>query len=344
MLKRKALYIIVSAALLLATVFFAYDIFYHVYQPLRFASKIDYHLKPGTSVRQLAHQLYVQDIIRRPYYFEAYARLRGLDVKLQAGEYVIEPGVSTIQILALMRKGAVRQYSFTIIEGWTFKQVITALHAEKLFKHEIAVAANDNEIMALLGYRGEHPEGRFYPDTYYFARDTSEITILKRAYSKMEKILQRQWQQRSENLPIKNAYEALILASIVERESALASERSLVAAVFINRLNQGMRLQTDPTVIYGMGEQYDGDIRFRDLRHDTPYNTYTRSGLPPTPIAMPSEVAIHASLHPADSPVVYFVAKGESDGSHQFSTTLSEHNAAVARYLHKQRTKPGTSK
>jgi len=186
------------------------------------------------------------------------------------------------------------------------------------------------KIMELIGYPGQHPEGRFFPDTYRFPKGTSDIDFLKRAYQVMQKHLEREWSQRDTGLPLKNSYEALILASIVEKETGAEFERPLIAAVFIQRLHKRMRLQTDPTVIYGLGESFDGDIRFRDLRQDTPYNTYLHAGLPPTPIALPGLDAIRAALHPAPTKALYFVSRG--DGTHQFSETLEDHNAAVARY------------
>lgn len=333
----KALLVLLSAACLLAVSVLGLDIWQQLYRPLPYQQTVTFELPRGASVRQIARQLQQAGVLHRPLYFEAYIRLFQLDSRLQAGEYVLSPGLSADQVLDKILTGDVLQHSFTIIEGWTFKQLRAALATEPLFKHTLPVDADYKQVMELLGYAGQHPEGRFYPDTYFFSRNTTDVAFLQRAYRQMAQVLERQWQQRSEGLPIKTPYEALILASIVERESALASERPLVAAVFVNRLNKRMRLQTDPTVIYGMGDEFDGDIRFRDLRRDTPYNTYTRHGLTPTPIAMPSEAAIHASLHPADSPVLYFVAKGEPDGSHHFSTNLAEHNAAVDRYQRRRR-------
>jgi len=190
--------------------------------------------------------------------------------------------------------------------------------------------------MEKIGHKGEHPEGRFYPDTYYVSRGVTDVELLKRAYEAMAKILEEEWLQREDNLPLKSAYEALILASIVEKESAIAEERPLIAGLFINRLRKKMRLQTDPTVIYGI-ENYDGNIRFRDLRKDTPYNTYTRRGLPPTPIALPGREAIHATLHPDKTKYLYFVAYGDGSGRHVFSTNLKDHEKAVDRYQRKKR-------
>jgi UPF0755 protein len=195
---------------------------------------------------------------------------------------------------------------------------------------------SDEQIMEKLGYKGEHPEGRFYPDTYHVSRDMTDLDLLQRAYKTMQKILKSEWDKRENKLPFKTADEALIMASIVEKESAIAEERPLIAGLFINRLRKGMRLQTDPTVIYGI-KNYDGNIRYKDLRKDTPYNTYTRSGLPPTPIAMPGREAIHATLHPDKTKYLYFVAYGDGSGRHQFSKNLKDHEKAVDKYQRKKK-------
>lgn len=333
MLRKTGFFLVVL--ILVAGGFLALNGYRHLYQPLPVQTETEYYLAPGTSLKSLADQLHQLAIIDCPLCFEWYARLTGLDARLQAGEYTIQPGQTAVDLLAAMRRGDVRQYSFTIIEGWTFYQLRKALSENGNLEQDIPAGLDDSGVMALLGFPGQHPEGRFYPDTYHFPRGTTVSRFLLRAYQMMQSILDEQWQQRSENLPLKNAYEALILASIVEKETAVADERPLIAAVFINRLRKRMRLQTDPTVIYGLGSRYDGDIRFRDLKKDTPYNTYTRGGLPPTPIAMPGKDSIHAVLHPTKSGVLYFVAKG--DGSHYFSETLSEHNSAVNKYQRKRR-------
>ncbi len=237
--------------------------------------------------------------------------------------------MTALQLLQQMVDGEVIQHTLTLVEGWSFKQVMVALRAHHAIRATLQ-GLTAAEIMSRLGYAGQHPEGRFFPDTYHFPKATSDIEFLRRAYSAMAERLEQEWVAREPDLPLKSAYEALILASIIEKESAVSAERAEIAGVFIRRLNKGMRLQTDPTVIYGMGEAYDGNIRRRDLRHDTPYNTYTRKGLPPTPIAMPGGEAIHAALHPASAESLYFVARG--DGTHYFSATLEEHNRAVRKY------------
>lgn len=287
---------------------------------------------PGSSVRKIARSMQQQGLIENGRYFVWMARLQGKASQLQAGEYLIEKGMSPSQLLANMVTGKVRQYSITLLEGWNFRQVMAALDESPYLDHQLKGLTAD-EIMARLGRAGEHPEGRFFPDTYHFPRGLSDVDFLKRAYSAMATRLEEEWQHRAEGLPLKSAYEALILASIVEKETGVTGERPQIAGIFVRRLRIGMRLQTDPTVIYGMGLAYDGNIRYRDLRKDTPYNTYTRYGLTPTPIAMPSGEAIHAALHPDEGNSLYFVSRG--DGSHHFSATLEEHECAVNKYQKK---------
>jgi UPF0755 protein len=303
-------------------------------------SQTDYfELSPGTSLRTFATQLQQRGLIGRPVYLVVYARLNGIGTRLQAGEYSIESGMSVLDLLQKMQDGEVRLYNFTIIEGWTFRQLLEALGKSTALQQTLAGDSGDRgrTVMQALGQPDKHPEGQFLPDTYLFAKGTTDIEFLRRAYAAMQIRLQTEWEGRSAGLPLRTPYEALILASIIEKETAVTDERSLIAAVFINRLNKRMRLQTDPTVIYGMGETFDGNIRFRDLRQDTPYNTYTRAGLPPTPIALPGADAIHAALHPAASPVLYFVSRG--NGSHIFSDNLQAHEAAVDQYQRRGRSR-----
>ena len=234
-----------------------------------------------------------------------------------------------MRLLDQVVAGRVIEYPVVLLEGWTFRQFLALLAQAPKLTHSIS-GLTVPAIMERLGHPGEHPEGRFFPDTYYYSAGQTDIMILANAYDKMHKLLQREWEGRENNLPLKNAYEALILASIVEKETGRDDERRLIAGVFINRLRHGMRLQTDPTVIYGMGQTFDGNLRLKDLRRDNPYNTYTRKGLPPTPIAMPGKDALQAVLHPMVTGALFFVARG--DGSHEFSSTLEEHNAAVLKY------------
>ena len=254
--------------------------------------------------------------------------------KIKTGEYLFEQGTTPDQLLKQIVKGATIQYSATIVEGLNFREMMEALQQNEHLEH-ILKGQKPAAIMALIGKPGEHPEGRFLSDTYYFPRGTTDVEFLKRAYNAMEDLLNEEWSKRDPEVPLKSAYEALILASIIEKETAVPSERSAISGVFVRRLNKRMRLQTDPTVIYGIGPKFDGNLRRRDLLNDTPYNTYRRRGLPPTPIAMPGVDAIKAALHPADGDTLYFVARG--DGSHEFSATLEQHNKAVIKYQLKGR-------
>jgi UPF0755 protein len=286
-------------------------------------------IKSGSNIKSIAQDLSLNKIIEDPWLFILLAKLKGVETSVRAGEYEIEPGLTADGLLKLFTEGNSIQYSFTIIEGWSFRQLLAAISEDPVIEHTLQGKTNE-EIMTVLGYPEQHPEGMFFPDTYRFPKGTRDVDFLQRAYQVMQKHLTREWDQRGSNLPLKSSYEALILASIIEKETGAAFERPLISAVFIERLRRKMRLQTDPTVIYGMGEEFDGDIRFRDLKKDTPYNTYMRSGLTPTPIALPGLEAIRAALHPEPSNALYFVSKG--DGTHHFSATLHEHNTAVQRY------------
>ena len=259
---------------------------------------------------------------------------RELDVagKLKVGEYALQPGTTPRDLLTRMRDGKTVQYRFTIVEGWNIRQLRNALKAATPLKQETA-QLDDAALMKALGHPGQHPEGRFLPETYVYTRRETDLDVLKRAYAAMDKALASAWAERDPQAPLASPEEALILASIVEKETGIASERPAIAGVFARRLKIGMRLQTDPTVIYGLGSGYDGNIRKRDLLADTPYNTYTRAGLPPTPIAMPGVDALRAAVKPEAGDALYFVAVGDGSGKHVFSASLDQHNAAVARYL-----------
>lgn len=283
----------------------------------------------GTNIRALSAQLEDMGWLQRAEYFEALARLNGQAGSIKAGEYYVDQGIGAPALLDLLVEGKVVQHSLTLVEGLTFREALKAVRANAVLKQTLA-DADDKAIMTAIGYSQEHPEGRFFADTYNFPRGMSDQDFLRRAYQTMEKVLAEEWENRAENLPLKTPYEALILASIIEKETAVPAERPQIAGVFVRRLKKGMRLQTDPTVIYGLGEAFDGNLRRRDLRSDTPYNSYTRHGLPPTPIALVGREALHAALHPADGKSLYFVAKG--DGTHYFSATLKEHNRAVRKY------------
>ena len=286
-------------------------------------------IRSGSNIKTIAQDLTRASLIDDPWLFILLARLQGLDTRVRAGEYSIADGITADELLRQFTEGNSIQYSLTVIEGWTFRQMLAALARDPIIEHRLE-GRTDAEIMAQLGYAGEHPEGRFFPDTYRFPRGTTDIDFLRRAYQVMQRHLEREWAQRQSDLPLKSPYEALILASIIEKETAVPAERNLISGVFVQRLRRNMRLQTDPTVIYGLGPEFDGDIRFRDLRRDTPYNTYLRAGLTPTPIALPGLDSIRAALHPEESGALYFVSRG--DGTHKFSNTLEEHNAAVRKY------------
>ena len=288
-----------------------------------------FEITPGSSVKTIARQLERAGYISNALYFEGLVRLSNQGGDVQAGEYQIDPGMTPEAFLNRITSGEVVQYAFTIIEGWSFKQLLQELAQHKQIVHTLE-GKNEQEIIAELNLDGAHPEGWFLPDTYHFPQNTTDVDFLNRSLNAMRQALDVAWAQRQPNLPIKTPYEALILASIVEKETGLASERPHIAGVFTRRLIKRMRLQTDPTVIYGMGDAFDGNIRRADLRRDTPYNTYTRHGLPPTPIALPSLDAIEAVLNPEPGKTLYFVSRG--DGSHYFSVTLDEHNRAVRKY------------
>ena len=327
--------IVVAGVLLAIIAYVASNIFQYLHEPLMFDEAITIELKPGSSIRTLSNRLQSHNLLEHPDYFLIWGRLSGKATRLQAGEYAFSPGQSISELIDDMVAGRVRQYSLTLVEGWTFREFLNAVAAHEAIEHTLIDTAYD-DVMSVLGHEGDHPEGRFFPDTYFIHKNTKDTALLNRAYQQMEMHLNQLWSERDDELPFKSPYEALIMASIVEKESAVAEERPVIAGVFINRLRKGMRLQTDPTVIYGIGEDYDGDIRFKDLRTDTPYNTYTRKGLTPTPIAMPGLGALKAVMHPADTDYLYFVATGDGSGRHYFSSTLEEHEKAVDKYQRKR--------
>jgi len=292
-------------------------------------------IKQGATIRSLVKQLEQHDLVAHPVILILWTRLNGDAKRLQVGEYEIKPGETLSDLMTNITSGRVLQHSLKLLEGWSFKEFMQVIKSHKAISHELN-DLNQREILQKLGIDYDHPEGLFFPDTYKIHKGMSDIDVLKRAHNIMKQHLNSLWEQREPGLPFKSAYEALILASIVEKESAVKEERTVIAGVFINRLRKKMRLQTDPTVIYGMGDTYKGDIRFRDLRKDTPYNTYTRSGLPPTPIAMPGLGAIKAVMHPAKTDYLYFVAYSDDSGRHKFSSTLAEHNKAVDKYQRKK--------
>jgi UPF0755 protein len=306
-----------------------------VSSPVNFSQdSIDFTITPGASLSKIANSLASEGVISDAKLFLWMTKFDGHDTKVKAGEYVLLPDMTPRDIVATFVAGKVKQYSFTLVEGWSFKQMMVALGANPHLKHQLK-DKSAGEVMASIGHPEVHPEGQFLPDTYHFPADSSDTLFLQRAYDAMQKVLDKEWQTRKENLPYKTKYEALTMASIVEKETGVAYERKRIAGVFVRRLEKRMRLQTDPTVIYGMGDEYKGNLRKKDLKKDTPYNTYRRKGLPPTPIAMPGQAAINAALHPHDDDTLYFVAKG--DGSHHFSSTMEAHNKAVRKFQIRQR-------
>jgi UPF0755 protein len=300
-------------------------------QPVRMpADKIDFIVDPGSTPRAITHALADAGIPIWAPGFIWLARLTERDRLIKSGGYEAVQGDSPWLLLERMARGERSERQLTFIEGWTFRQMREALNADPDIKHTLD-GLSDEEIMARLGADVSAPEGMFFPDTYIFAAGSTDFDILRRAYRAGQQILKEAWEKRSPDLPLATPYEALILASLVEKESAQRADRARIAGVFVNRLRKGMLLQTDPSVIYGLGDAYDGHIHKRDLQADTPWNTYTRPGLPPTPIALASRAALGAALHPESNDYLYFVARG--DGGSEFSATLNEHNRNVSRYI-----------
>ena len=302
--------------------------------PLALKEPVVLTVQKGASFYAVARQLETMALIEDARLLRWYLRIKRENRLLQVGEYQLQPGITLQQLLDKFQRGDVIQYSVTLVNGNTFNEFVATLQAHPQLAHELK-DQNPKQILEGLGSPYTHPEGLFYPDTYFFQNGDSDRDILKRAYDRMQTLLAKAWDQREENLPYQSAYEALIMASIVEKETAVSSERALIAGVFVNRLNKKMRLQTDPTVIYGLGDQYKGNITRAHLKAYTPYNTYRINGLPPTPIANPALPAIEAALHPEKTNALYFVAKG--DGSHYFSETLAQHQKAVRQYQWKRR-------
>jgi len=287
------------------------------------------NVMPGTHLRSLSVMLEREGVVGNAHVFWLLGRMLGKGGTLKAGVYTLDKPLTPLALYAMIERGEVSQAVVQFIEGWNWREVRAALAAQPLLKNDSA-DMSDAEVLQAIGAEERHLEGLLFPDTYFYAPHTSDIQVLRRAYRLQHDKLIAAWEARAAGLPYRTPYEALIMASIVEKETGAAFERPQIAGVFLNRLRLGMRLQTDPTVIYGLGERFDGNLRKADLQRDTPYNTYTRAGLPPTPIAMPSEAAIQAALNPARTDALYFVARG--DGTHRFSSTLDAHNRAVDRY------------
>jgi UPF0755 protein len=303
---------------------------WRLHQPLALpTSPLEFDVKPGQTLKAVARDLVAARALDTEWPLVALARLRGVDRTIKAGNYEIEQGVTLPGLLDRLTQGEVTQTSITIVEGSTFAEVRHELAQDP----DVATGAAplpDAELMAKLGAPGVSPEGWFFPETYFFATGASDIAVLGRAHRLMRSRLGAAWAKRAPDLPLRTPYEALILASIVEKETGRAADRPLIASVLVNRLKAGMRLQADPTVIYGMGTRFDGNLRKRDLETDTPYNTYTREGLPPTPIALPGQASLDAVTNPPSTSYLYFVSRG--DGTSEFSTNLADHNRAVAKF------------
>lgn len=300
------------------------------HQPIPLKSEgVDFRIPPGSSLRAAARLISESGVEVAPERLVWLGRFTRVATAIKAGSYEVKAGVTPMGLLHKLSKGDVSQGEIRLVEGWTLRQWREKLDGQTDLRHD-SKGLDEASLALKLGVPEARLEGVLFPDTYQFDKQSSDLEVLARAYRVMKKRLDTEWSQRAQGLPYQTPYQALIMASIIEKETGTASDRPLVAAVFVNRLRMGMLLQTDPTVIYGMGEAFDGNIRKRDLVTDTPYNTYTRVGLPPTPIAMPSVASLHAALHPADSDALYFVARG--DGSSEFSRTLEEHNRAVNRY------------
>lgn len=303
---------------------------YYALRPLPLpVTPFEFELKAGSSVKAMARDMQQAGLLEQDWAFVWLVRVLGKSSRLHAGNYVLQQPVSLLELVRIISEGRVSQRRISVIEGWTFRQMRDALNAHPDIAHD-TLNLGDAEILQRIGAVESHPEGLFFPDTYNFAAGSSDLAIFRRAYQAMQQHLQDAWAAREPDLPLQTPYQTLILASIVEKETGTASDRPMIAGVFVNRLRRGMRLQTDPTVIYGVGEKFDGNLRKRDLLTDTPYNTYMRAGLTPTPIALPGRASLQAALHPAQTDALYFVARG--DGSSQFSSNLNEHNRAVNRY------------
>ena len=291
---------------------------------------------PGDSLPKVLRKLEARGVSVRAMEWRALAKETGAAGRIQIGEYALKPGITPRELLVAMRDGKVLQYRFTIVEGWNIRELRAAIAKARPLKQDGA-ALDDRALMKAIGRGGQHPEGRFLPETYVYTSHDSDLDVLRRAADAMDKALAAAWAGRDKDLPLQSAYELLTLASIVEKETGIAEERPQIAGLFLRRLKAPMRLETDPTVIYGLGSAYNGNIRKVDLLTDTPYNTYTRDGLPPTPIAMPGEDALRAVAHPAPGDALFFVAVGDGSGRHVFTRTYAEHQTAVADYLRRYR-------
>jgi len=329
-LKRFVLFVIV--AIICSVAWF----YHHVNKDIQLpVIPYEFSIEQGNSLKNISQQLADAGILPNSWSFILLARLMGHESALKAGDYILNRHFSQVALLEYLIEGDIKQNEIRFIEGWTFLQLRNALNKHPSIRHD-TVNLSGQEILQIIGASETAPEGLFFPDTYYFIKNSSDVEILRRAYVRMQDQLTAVWSQRNESIPLDTMYDALVLASIVEKETGMESDRAEIAGVFVNRLRLGMRLQTDPTVIYGIGETFDGNLRKKDLQTDHAYNTYTRAGLPPTPIALPGLTSIQAAVNPAKTNALYFVAKG--NGESKFSTNLADHNRAVAKYQ-KRRTR-----
>ena len=333
--KPRLLGVVIRLVLLVALLMvgFALDVKRELASPLAIASPTSFEIAPGSSLPKVLAAARERGLFgsgRQAQYLGVLARIEGTAGAIKAGEYRLEPGLKPRELLALWVSGKTVLQELQLIEGWRFVDAVKLVRAAPTLNHTLPENLDAAALMTALGRPGQLPEGRLFPDTYRFTKGMTDVAFLRNALAAQDKVLAEEWAQRAPNLPYDAPEQALTMASIIEKETGVAAERPQIAGVFVRRLQLGMRLQTDPTVIYGIGDAYDGNIRSKDLVTDTPYNTYTRDGLPPTPICLPGREAIRAALHPADGDALYFVAKG--DGTHHFSATLSEHNFAVKRY------------
>lgn len=335
MIKRLIIIVLLAAVLMVSgSALWVWQGLNSLDQPAPIVSADLFQVPQGTSFGEVAWSLEKQGLIRKAFWLKVWGRINPGAQSIKAGQYEFLPGISTRDMIQKMMRGDTKTWTVQFIEGWRFRDLRQALSAKGQLK-SVTGGLSDDKLMARLKAPEENPEGRFFPDTYVFdARDT-DLDILRRAYERMQSVLKDEWASRADNLTYETAYDALIMASIVEKETGVPQERSRIAGVFVRRLQKGMRLQTDPTVIYGLGENYDGNLTRKDLRAVTPYNTYRIAGLPPTPIALPGREAIHAALHPAPGTALYFVARG--DGSHTFTDTFKAHQKAVREYQIKRR-------
>lgn len=333
MFKKLLLILLVLAAGVAAAGWYKYQYFLSdplVFQP---AKKI-FLLEKGWSARRLSAELVSQGVLSdkaNKLLFDVYSRQSGEAARIQAGEYELRSGLTPPELLQIFIAGQVTQYQISIIEGWNYKRLLQVLKDDERLVQTLEGLSGE-QIMEKLGAKGTHPEGQFLPDTYSFVKNTTDLDVLRMSHKALKETLANEWAGKAKDSLLKTSYEALIMASIIEKETAAAEERPKISGVFNLRIQKGMKLQTDPTVIYGMGDAYKGNIRRRDLTTDTPYNTYTRKGLPPTPIALAGRDAINAAVNPEKGKELFFVAKGDSSGTHKFSVTVKEHNAAVRKY------------